>query len=135
MSSRILVVDDEASIRTLISEVMNIAGYQVAIAEDGLDALNQIRNKKFDLIVLDPPSFTKSRAKLQEALRGYKEINLRAFKLLSAGGLLATFCCSHHVDAVTFQDVILSHSGSVVTQTMPVDPYIHGAEYSRFGSQ
>ena len=49
----ILVVDDEASIRTLISEVMNIAGYQVAIAEDGLDALNQIRNKKFDLIVLD----------------------------------------------------------------------------------
>jgi two-component system, OmpR family, response regulator len=49
----ILVVDDEASIRTLISEVMNIAGYQVAIAEDGLDALNKIRNKKFDLIVLD----------------------------------------------------------------------------------
>ena len=49
----ILVVDDEASIRTLISEVMNIAGYQVAIAEDGLDALNQIRNKKFDLNVLD----------------------------------------------------------------------------------
>jgi 23S rRNA (cytosine1962-C5)-methyltransferase len=63
---------------------------------------------KFDTIILDPPSFTRSRAAVQEALRGYKEIHLRALKLLRPGGTLATFCCSHHVDAVTFQDVILS---------------------------
>ena len=43
-----------------------------------------------------------------DALRGYKEIHLRALKLLKTGGTLATFCCSHHVDAVMFQDVILS---------------------------
>lgn len=63
---------------------------------------------KFDLIILDPPSFTRNRAAVQDALRGYKEIHLRALKLLRPGGVLATFCCSHHVDAVTFQDVILA---------------------------
>jgi 23S rRNA (cytosine1962-C5)-methyltransferase len=63
---------------------------------------------RFDLIILDPPSFTRNRAAVPDALRGYKEIHLRALKLLKSGGILATFCCSHHVDAVTFQDVILS---------------------------
>jgi 23S rRNA (cytosine1962-C5)-methyltransferase len=63
---------------------------------------------KFDSIVLDPPSFTRNRASVPDALRGYKEIHLRALKLLKPGGTLATVCCSHHVDTVTFQDVILS---------------------------
>ena len=63
---------------------------------------------RFDVIVLDPPSFTRNRASVQDALRGYKEIHLRALKLLKRGGTLATFCCSHHVDANLFQDVILS---------------------------
>lgn len=63
---------------------------------------------KFDLIVLDPPSFTRTRASVPDALRGYKEIHVRALKLLRPGGVLATFCCSHHVDGRTFQDVILS---------------------------
>ena len=63
---------------------------------------------RFDLIILDPPSFTRNRASVPDALRGYKEIHLRALKLLKPGGTLATFCCSHHVDTTTFQDVILS---------------------------
>lgn len=63
---------------------------------------------KFEAIILDPPSFTRNRASVPDALRGYKEIHLRALRLLKPGGLLATFCCSHHVDSATFQDVILS---------------------------
>ncbi len=63
---------------------------------------------RFDLIVLDPPSFTRNRASVPDALRGYKEIHLRALKLLKPGGTLATFCCSHHVDAALFQDTLLS---------------------------
>jgi len=63
---------------------------------------------RFDAIILDPPSFTRNRASVPDALRGYKEIHLRALKLLKPGGVLATFCCSHHVDAGTFQDAILS---------------------------
>ena len=62
----------------------------------------------YDLIVLDPPSFTKSKEKLQDALRGYKEIHLRALKLLAPGGLLATFSCSHHVSDEIFREVIAS---------------------------
>ena len=62
---------------------------------------------KFDGIILDPPSFTRSRSAIPDAMRGYKEIHLRAFKLLKTGGTLATFCCSHHVDAAMFQQVIL----------------------------
>lgn len=60
----------------------------------------------YDLIVLDPPSFTKSKEKLHDALRGYKEIHLRALRLLAPNGLLATFCCSHHVSAERFREVI-----------------------------
>jgi 23S rRNA (cytosine1962-C5)-methyltransferase len=63
---------------------------------------------RWDLIVLDPPSFTRNRASVPDALRGYKEIHLRALKLLKTGGTLATFCCSHHVDAGLFQDTLLS---------------------------
>jgi 23S rRNA (cytosine1962-C5)-methyltransferase len=63
---------------------------------------------KFNLIILDPPSFTRNRASVPDALRGYKEIHLRALKLLKPGGTLATFCCSHHVDAGLFQDTVLS---------------------------
>ena len=63
---------------------------------------------RFDLIILDPPSFTRNRASVPDALRGYKEIHLRALKLLKPGGVLATFCCSHHVGAELFQDTLLS---------------------------
>lgn len=63
---------------------------------------------RWDMIVLDPPSFTRNRASVPDALRGYKEIHLRALKLLKPGGTLATFCCSHHVDAGLFQDTVLS---------------------------
>ena len=63
---------------------------------------------RFDLIILDPPSFTRNRASVPDALRGYKEIHVRALKLLKPGGVLATFCCSHHVNAQLFQDTLLS---------------------------
>jgi 23S rRNA (cytosine1962-C5)-methyltransferase len=61
----------------------------------------------FDAIILDPPSFTRTRSAVSDALRGYKEIHLRALKLLKPGGTLATFCCSHHVGAELFESVIL----------------------------
>jgi 23S rRNA (cytosine1962-C5)-methyltransferase len=95
---------------------------------------------KFDLIVLDPPSFTRTRAAVGDALRGYKEIHVRALKLLKPGGVLATFTCSHHVDARTFLDVILSAAfdtrkilRSVATYSQspdhPVIPMIPETEY------
>ena len=61
---------------------------------------------QYDLIVLDPPSFTRTRSALRDALRGYRELHTRAFKLLSKDGLLATFSCSHHVDDKVFLQTI-----------------------------
>jgi 23S rRNA (cytosine1962-C5)-methyltransferase len=52
---------------------------------------------QFDLIVLDPPSFTKTKSSVRDAIRGYRELHLRAFQMLSRDGILATFSCSHHV--------------------------------------
>jgi len=63
---------------------------------------------RYDLIILDPPSFTRNRSSVPDALRGYKELHLRALKLLKPGGVMATFCCSHHVDAGLFQDTVLA---------------------------
>ncbi|MEI7958080.1 MAG: class I SAM-dependent rRNA methyltransferase [Verrucomicrobiota bacterium] len=79
-----------------------------AIAANVFDYLNdqERAGAQYDLIVLDPPSFTKSKEKLNDALRGYKEIHLRALKLLAPGGLLATFSCSHHVNDELFREVI-----------------------------
>ena len=56
----------------------------------------------YDLIILDPPSFTRNKKSLADAMRGYKEIHLRALKLLGNGGLLSTFCCSHHASRELF---------------------------------
>jgi 23S rRNA (cytosine1962-C5)-methyltransferase len=61
---------------------------------------------QYDLIVLDPPSFTKAKGGLRDALRGYRELHVRAFKLLSKDGLLATFSCSHHVSEAAFAQTI-----------------------------
>jgi 23S rRNA (cytosine1962-C5)-methyltransferase len=61
---------------------------------------------QYDLIILDPPSFTKTRSGLRDALRGYRELHMRAFRLLSKEGLLATFSCSHHVSDMAFSQTI-----------------------------
>ena len=64
------------------------------------------RQSQYDLIVLDPPSFTKTKSGLRDAMRGYRELHVRAFKLLSRDGVLATFSCSHHVSENAFGQII-----------------------------
>ena len=61
---------------------------------------------RFDVIVLDPPAFAKNRASLKAAIRGYKEINLRALKLLNPGGVLITCTCSYHVSEELFIEIL-----------------------------
>ncbi len=72
------------------------------------DALREmeVAGERFDTIVLDPPAFAKNRASLKSAMRGYKEINLRALKLLHPGGVLVTCTCSYHVSEELFLAII-----------------------------
>ena len=62
--------------------------------------------KQYDVIVLDPPAFAKSKKHLESAMRGYKELNLRALKMLDPGGILITCSCSHHVSPEDFQTML-----------------------------
>ena len=66
----------------------------------------EAKGQKFDLVILDPPAFTKSRASVKKAVTGYREINLRAMKLIRDGGFLATCSCSHFVDYALFTQTI-----------------------------
>jgi len=63
-------------------------------------------NRRYDTIVLDPPAFAKSKRDLDAALRGYKELNLRALKMLRAGGILVTCSCSYHVGQGAFVEML-----------------------------
>ena len=76
--------------------------------DDVFSALRKLRdrNKRFDLIVLDPPKFAPTAAQAERASRAYKDINLLAFKLLRPGGLLVTFSCSGGISAEFFQKII-----------------------------
>jgi 23S rRNA (cytosine1962-C5)-methyltransferase len=76
------------------------------IAQDAFQFLRATENTEYDLIILDPPSFTKTKGGLHDAIRGYRELHVRAFKMLSRDGLLATFSCSHHVSAEVFAEMI-----------------------------
>jgi 23S rRNA (cytosine1962-C5)-methyltransferase len=83
------------------------AGRYEVLEANAFDALRAFERegRRFDLVVLDPPPFTRRRTTVDAALRGYKEINLRALRCLRPGGLLATFSCSHHVGPALFEEV------------------------------
>ena len=75
---------------------------------DVFDLLPELERKgeKFDVVILDPPAFTKSRNSVKQAVKGYREINLRAMKLVKDGGYLATCSCSHFMDYALFTQTV-----------------------------
>ena len=80
-----------------------------AVCADVFDLLKEYEKegRKFDVIILDPPAFTKSAKAIQKAYGGYKEINLRAMRLLNDGGILVTCSCSHFFDSHYFYDMLM----------------------------
>ncbi|HKU73658.1 MAG TPA: class I SAM-dependent rRNA methyltransferase [Pyrinomonadaceae bacterium] len=87
-----------------LNEMTNVE-FREANVFDLLREMESAR-ERFDVIVLDPPAFAKNRASLKAAVRGYKEINLRALKLLNPGGVLITCTCSYHVSEELFLEII-----------------------------
>jgi 23S rRNA (cytosine1962-C5)-methyltransferase len=105
----------ESSKEALAGAVDNFALNGVAdrvhVRDDNVfDALRALERagQRFGLVVLDPPPFARTRTALPGALRGYKEINLRAARLLESGGILATFSCSYHVSETAFEETVRS---------------------------
>ncbi len=88
-------------------ELNGLAGRAELREANAFDELRRLERERarFGLVILDPPPFTRRKAAVDAATRGYKEINLRAMRLLERGGILATFSCSHHVSGALFEDV------------------------------
>jgi len=86
-------------------------------------------DRKFDLVILDPPSFTRNRKSVGSAMRGYKEIHLRALKLLRKDGILSTYSCSHHVSEREFFDMIRDASVDAKRTLRVVDRHTQRADH------
>lgn len=84
---------------------------------------------RYDLVILDPPSFTRTRAAVPDALRGYKEIHLRALRLVRPGGIVATFCCSHHVPGPLFEQVVVEAARDARRPLRRVAAYTQAADH------
>ena len=89
------------------SQIRAEVGWIEADAFDLLRAWDDA-NERFGAIVLDPPAFAKSKRALEGALRGYKELNLRALRMIEPGGILVTCSCSHHVSEAAFRETLAS---------------------------
>ena len=87
------------------------------------------RGEKFDTIVLDPPAFAKNKGAVAKALSGYKEINLRALKLLTHGGYLVTCSCSYNVSEGAFADVLASAAADARVDIAVVEKRMQGRDH------
>lgn len=94
-----------------LNHLEGVVKFQVADVFDLLPALEK-QGEKFDVVILDPPAFTKSRSSVKNAVKGYREINLRGMKLVRDGGYLATCSCSHFMDPELFAKTIREAANS-----------------------
>ena len=110
----VLAIDASAEALSLGRENLRLNGQQAESVEwcegDVFQVLRRFRDegRSFDMVILDPPKFAPTMAQVEKASRGYKDINLLAFKLLRPGGILVTFSCSGGIDAALFQKIVAS---------------------------
>ena len=101
-AAHVTAVDISASACESTRRNAQLNGLNIEVIEHNVFDFLKHAEPKYDLIILDPPSFTRNKKTLMDAMRGYKEIHLRSLKLLEKGGILSTFCCSHHASRELF---------------------------------
>lgn len=102
-----------------------------AVEANVFDELRRLEREgeRFDTIVLDPPAFAKNKASVERALAGYREINLRALRILSPGGCLVTCSCSYHVDEAAFAQVIYEAAVNAGVHVGVVEKRMQGRDH------
>lgn len=96
---------ETASKNAKLNDLESVCRFECANVFDKLREYYD-NSEQFDTIILDPPAFAKSKSSVSGAIRGYKEINLRAMKILKSGGYLITCSCSQHIDPEMFMDIL-----------------------------
>jgi 23S rRNA (cytosine1962-C5)-methyltransferase len=116
--SRVTGIDASRAALEVAEENLEVNRHRVQASVDWIEAnaFDLLRDwsaagNTYDTVVLDPPAFAKSKRAVEGALRGYKELNLRALKMLRPGGMLVTCSCSHHVSWDEFQGVVTAAAG------------------------
>ncbi|MFT5883381.1 MAG: 23S rRNA (cytosine1962-C5)-methyltransferase [Crocinitomicaceae bacterium] len=106
----VTAVDSSESAIAATNRNAELNGVEInAIKHNAFDFLKHCEDK-YDLIILDPPSFTRNKKTLKDAMRGYKEIHLRGLKILERNGILSTYCCSHHATRELFLENVVQAS-------------------------
>ena len=132
-----------ATVNAELNKLDNNVHFVTANAFDLLSEQSR-KGEKYDVIILDPPAFTKSRSAVDSAIRGYKEINLRAMKMIRTGGYLITCSCSQHVIPNMFRNMVLdaAKDARVLLRQVefrsqgkdhPILPYAPETEYLKCG--
>jgi len=126
----------ESSPEALAGARQNLALNGVAeraeiVATNAFDELRRLERAgaRFGVVVLDPPPFARSRTRLDAAVRGYKEINLRAMRLLERGGSLLTFSCSHHVSEARFEELCRDAAADTGARLRLVAPLAQASDH------
>jgi 23S rRNA (cytosine1962-C5)-methyltransferase len=129
----VLAVDisEDAVARIQLNAQRNRLANVTARAMNVFDELRELERKgeQFDTIVLDPPAFAKNKASVPKALSGYKEINLRALKLLRPGGYLVTCSCSYNVNESAFADVIAAAAADARADVAVVEKRLQARDH------
>jgi 23S rRNA (cytosine1962-C5)-methyltransferase len=131
----VVAVDSSADALSLGRENLRLNGMQAESVEwhegDVFQELRKFRDeaRSFDLVVLDPPKFAPTAAQTEKASRGYKDINLLAFKLLRPGGVLVTFSCSGGIDAALFQKIVASAALDAGVEAQIVEHLSQGPDH------
>src|SRR5438034_1302777 len=112
-------------------ELNGVAERAEIVAANAFDELRRLERAgaRFGLVVLDPPPFARSRTQLEAAVRGYKEINLRAMRLLERGGSLLTFSCSHHVSQARFEELCRDAAADAGARLQMVAPLTQASDH------
>jgi len=131
----VLSVDSSADALSLCKENISLndlpADHQTSLEGDVFQLLRKFRDeaRSFDMIILDPPKFAPTAAHAEKATRAYKDINLLAFKLLRANGILVTFSCSGGVDAGLFQKIVAGAALDAGVDAQIVEHLSQGADH------
>lgn len=111
-AGRVVGIESSAPTLALAQRNADLNAFGAACHFEASNVFSQLRllqrqGERFDVVVLDPPSFTHQRQNIAKALDGYKEINLRALRLLRPGGMLVSFSCSHYIERSHFEAMLL----------------------------